>query len=247
MRVQSKKQYNDGLFIFDVIHTPYACAAWPALWLTDPSNWPTNGEIDVMESVNQGTNGNQMTLHTTAGCSMGVKREETATVLTKNCDAYDSDNAGCGVDGKSDSFGAALNSAGGAIVALEWRNAGIRMWQFPHDSAPADITSASPTPNSWGTATADFPSTDCDISSHFKNQSIIVNIDLCGTLTNSVWAKSGCKFPSESTTGRSQETLTLFLPHRLQQLHRHSSQPARQLQDSLLGVWEVSRLPGFVM
>lgn len=29
---------------------------------------------------------------------------------------------------------------------------------------------------------ADFPSTHCDIPSHFRNQSIIVNIDLCGEL-----------------------------------------------------------------
>ena len=31
-------------------------------------------------------------------------------------------------------------------------------------------------------ALADFPSTECDITSHFRNQSIIVNIDLCGEL-----------------------------------------------------------------
>ena len=27
---------------------------------------------------------------------------------------------------------------------------------------------------------ADFPSTDCNIGSHFRNQSIVANIDLCG-------------------------------------------------------------------
>lgn len=35
-------------------------ATWPALWLSDPDNWPTNGEIDVMEQVNQATDGNIM-------------------------------------------------------------------------------------------------------------------------------------------------------------------------------------------
>ena len=29
---------------------------------------------------------------------------------------------------------------------------------------------------------ADFPSTECDILSHFSNQSIIANIDFCGQL-----------------------------------------------------------------
>lgn len=64
---------------------------------------------------------------------------------------------------------------------MELRSAGIRVWFFPRSSIPADITSGnSPDPSSWGTAFADFPSTGCDISSHFRNQSIIANINLCG-------------------------------------------------------------------
>lgn len=64
---------------------------------------------------------------------------------------------------------------------MELRTAGIRMWQFARASIPADVTSGSPDPSTWGEATADFPSTDCDISTHFRNQSIIANIDLCGS------------------------------------------------------------------
>jgi hypothetical protein len=48
-RVTSKNTYNNGLFIFDVIHSPYGCGTWSSLWLTDPANWPENGEIDVGE------------------------------------------------------------------------------------------------------------------------------------------------------------------------------------------------------
>jgi len=43
VRITSKKQYDSGLFVFDILNTPYGCSTWPALWLTDPSNWPTNG------------------------------------------------------------------------------------------------------------------------------------------------------------------------------------------------------------
>ena len=46
VRITSKKQYDSGLFVFDVLNSPYGCSTWPALWLSDPSNWPTNGTCD---------------------------------------------------------------------------------------------------------------------------------------------------------------------------------------------------------
>merc|ERR1712113_1250684 len=91
------------------------CSTWPALWLSDPSNWPENGEIDVMESVNQGNTGNQMTLHTSKHCKMDVKRKETGDVLDKNCYAYAGDQQGCGVQGPKQSFGEAFNNIGGGV------------------------------------------------------------------------------------------------------------------------------------
>ncbi|KAI1824761.1 concanavalin A-like lectin/glucanase domain-containing protein [Xylaria intraflava] len=198
VRVESKKQYNDGLFIFDVHHTPYGCGTWPALWLADESNWPNNGEIDVMEAVNQAASGNQMTLHTTDGCSVsGVKRKMTGASLTGNCYNGTDNNAGCGVSGNSDSFGPMFNDAQGGIMAMEWRSQGIRMWQFARDAVPADITAKQPDPSTWGKAAADFPDTDCDVGAHFRNQTIIVNIDLCGQFAGGVYPQSGC--PSTCT------------------------------------------------
>jgi hypothetical protein len=147
----------------------------------DLDSWPIEGEIDIMESVNNATTGNQMTLHSTDSCSMAVKRKETGTVLTENCFNGTDSNSGCGVQGPSASFGPEFNSAGGGIMAVELRSAGIRMWQFSRSSIPDDVLLETPDPSTWGTAAADFPSTSCDIGSHFNNQSIIVDIDLCGT------------------------------------------------------------------
>ena len=81
-----------------------------------------------MEAVNQATSGNQVTLHTTDDCKMNVKRKETGTVIEKNCWNGTDDNAGCGVQGAQDSFGEAFNANGGGIYAVEWRDAGIRVW-----------------------------------------------------------------------------------------------------------------------
>jgi hypothetical protein len=68
------------------------------------------------------------------------------------------------------------------VYALELRTAGIRTWFFPRGSIPNDVSDNIPDPSTWGTALADFPNTNCDIASHFRNQSIIANIDLCGQL-----------------------------------------------------------------
>ncbi len=165
------------------------------------ANWPQNGEIDVMEQVNQ-NNGNLMTLHTDQGCSMdGVKRIQSGSALQGDCNEAVNSNAGCGVTGSNSTYGPAFNSQGGGVMALEWRTEGIRMWQFPRSSIPSDITNQNPSPNTWGEALADFPDTGCNVASHFKNQSIIVNTDLCGA-----WAVS-IPVPLKTPLGLSQEAV----------------------------------------
>lgn len=195
-RVSSLKQYNDGLFLFDIKHSPYGCATWPAIWLSDQFNWPNNGEIDVVEAVNQATTGVQSTLHTTKDCTMNVKRKQSGAVAGTNCWNGTDANAGCGVTGPPSTYGQAFNQAGGGVYACELRKEGIRVWFFPRASLPGDVAASinaesndaiHPDPSKWPEALADFPSTDCDISSHFRNQSIIVNIDLCGQWAGRVY------------------------------------------------------------
>ncbi|KAF4584499.1 glycoside hydrolase family 16 [Ophiocordyceps camponoti-floridani] len=197
VRLESKKTYGGGLFVFDVKHTPHACGTWPALWLTDPSHWPDHGEIDIMESINNGAGGNQMSLHTADGCSMAVTRKMKGHALHNDCNQASNGNAGCGVTGGRNSFGPALNAAGGSVMAVEWREAGIRVWQFGRGDVPSDVVAKRPNPAGWGTATADFPNTRCGIGSMFRNNSIVIDIDLCGDMVYGTWDRSSC--PSTCT------------------------------------------------
>jgi hypothetical protein len=150
-----------------------------------------------MEAVNQASNGNQMTLHTTDGCDMDVRRIMSGSSIQSDCHNATNENAGCGVQGPPSSYGQAYNSAGGGLAAMEWRPEGIRMWQFGRNAIPADITAKRPDPSTWPSPAADFPNTECSIGSHFRNQSIIANIDLCGQYAGGVYAQSGC--PSNCT------------------------------------------------
>jgi len=175
-RLTSKNQYNDGLFIFDVQHFPYGCASWPAVWLTDPSDWPLHGEIDVIEAVNNASY-NTASLHTTNHCSIKAKQKQTGKTLTTNCYNGTNANSGCGVEASPLSF-EAVNGLGGGVYAMELRSAGIRVWFFERSGIPADITAGTPDPSTWQEAAADFPSTHCDIASHFGNLSIIANIGM---------------------------------------------------------------------
>ena len=141
---------------------------------------------------------NQMSLHTSAGCTMNSKRKQSGTTLSTSCVNSTNDNEGCGVNAGSGTFGPGYNANGGGILALELRQAGIRMWQWARGDIPADISARTPDPSVWGEATADFPSTNCNIENHFRNQTIIVNISLCG-----VWAgkeevyEQNCKYDQQ--------------------------------------------------
>ena len=66
--LQSKSQYDAGLFVIDLEHMPTGCGTWPAFWLVGPS-WPYGGEIDIIEGVDD-TSVVATTLHTNQGCSM---------------------------------------------------------------------------------------------------------------------------------------------------------------------------------
>ena len=176
VRVSSSATYDTGLFVIDVQHMPYGCGTWPAFWLVGPS-WPNNGEIDIIEGVNN-QQSNKMTLHSGPGCQISQGGGMTGSVSSTDCDVTGGSNVGCGITAGSNSYGQGLNQAGGGIYATEVSSDGINIWFWSGGSAPQDVTGSSPDPTGWGEPTAKF--SGCDISSHFKDMSIVFDTTFCG-------------------------------------------------------------------
>lgn len=199
VRITSTQSYDKGLFILDLDHMPGGiCGTWPAFWLVGP-DWPNNGEIDIIEGVNDQTN-NHMALHTSDGCSID-NSGFSGTLTTSNCfvEAPDQDtNAGCGLEAPSDqSFGTGFNNNGGGVYATEWTGDAISIWYFSHDNVPADIGSGNPDPSSWGIPDGRFAG-QCDINAHFKGLQIVFDTTFCGDWAGNTWGTSSCSSQANS-------------------------------------------------
>ena len=134
------------------------CGTWPAFWLlgsSDPAPWPEAGEIDILENVNDAQS-NGYTLHTSAGfvAENHTAAEMKGRLVTGNCDVNaqgQEKNVGCGiVDGQeTKSYGDGFNDNNGGVFATLVDELGVRIWFFPRDKLPADITAHQPVPPCW--------------------------------------------------------------------------------------------------
>ncbi|KAM3437134.1 hypothetical protein NHJ13734_004781 [Beauveria thailandica] len=196
IRLESKEAYNQGLFVADFLHMPPSqCGVWPAFWAYGP-NWPNSGEIDIIEGANT-AHRNIISAHTNAGCSLGddVLRMASGAAQSKDCNVVGADNVGCGyVTHASDtsSYGDTFNAVGGGIYAMLWDDEYIKVWHFDRDAAPADIAAKTPSPAGWGKPAAVYGGESCDVESHFRDMSIVLNINFCGDYGNAVWKSDGC-------------------------------------------------------
>ncbi|EED85542.1 hypothetical protein POSPLDRAFT_120595 [Postia placenta Mad-698-R] len=193
VRISSPQTYNSGLFIADFQAMPFGCGIWPAYWTVSiNATWPDGGEIDVIEGVNLNTE-NQITLHSGPDCTLNNTTPTSGHVLGTQCASGPGDDAGCAyAQNDTRSFGAGFNQAGGGVFAHLWNSDGVTFWFFARDEIPQDIKSGNPDPSTWGEAAAIFPSTGCDISSHFYDHAIVLDTTICGDWAGPAYASSGC-------------------------------------------------------
>lgn len=192
VRISTDNTYDSGLFIADFWAMPHGCSVWPAWWSAGP-DWPNNGEIDVIEGVNDQTK-NQYTLHSSSGFSLDTAVADfTSSVLGTTCASSDGDNSGCAfADDNDNSFGQGFNMIAGGVYAHLVDDDGIKMWHFARGSVPDDITAGNPDPSTWPTPSANFPSSGGDVASHFKEQSLTLDITICGDWAGSSYTSSTC-------------------------------------------------------
>lgn len=183
VRITTHDAYSLGsLWIFDVVHLPYGCSVWPAIWSFGP-NWPWDGEIDIMEGINLMSN-NQMALHTVGGCGQAPNAylSQTGTTIQGDC----SHPEGCTVgENKPNSYQSGFAAAGGGVWAAQFDVSGIYMWFWSRPNIPPSILAATADSgidvSDFGTPSASYPSTTCNMPQFFSPQNLVIDITLCGS------------------------------------------------------------------
>ncbi|KAF5017451.1 hypothetical protein F66182_10621 [Fusarium sp. NRRL 66182] len=192
IRLESKESFQYGLFIADFQHMPPSqCGTWPAFWAYG-DNWPTNGEIDILEGANLAYT-NIMTGHTAEGCMLDPADEGlfSGDRLSLDC-GVGSDNVGCGFtppESDTSSYGDGFNAIGGGVYAMEWDSEYIKIWHFPRGAIPADIEEKEPDPRRWGLPQSLFGGSRCNVDEYFNNMNIVLNINFCGDYGEGTWGE----------------------------------------------------------
>jgi len=186
VRVSSTQTFQHALVIADIVHMPGGvCGTWPAFWMLG-ADWPNNGEIDIVEGVNDQLT-NSMTLHTGTGPIINNAPDFSGKLVTPNCDVNAVDqpkNAGCSIGDISNlTFGSDFNNAGGGVFATEWTSEFIKIWFFQRGTFPSDIVSSTPDPtNNWGTPNSLFQG-QFNIDDHFKDLQLVFDTTFCGQVS----------------------------------------------------------------
>ncbi|KAL4921366.1 endo-1,3(4)-beta-glucanase xgeA [Aspergillus aurantiobrunneus] len=189
VRIESNEYYDQGLYVVDIKHMPGSvCGTWPAFWTVGP-NWPTDGEIDIIEGVNM-HEANKIVLHTSGSCDVGGENDMSGDMTSSECGEA-SGTIGCVVEGQQGSSGTPFNKQGGGVYAMEWQEKYLKIWFFPRSSIPPSLTAGKPDTSSFGTPMAHLQGS-CNFAERFTHQKLILDTTFCGDWAGGVFGDSGC-------------------------------------------------------
>ncbi|KAH9919297.1 concanavalin A-like lectin/glucanase domain-containing protein [Fomitopsis serialis] len=183
VRIETQDHFTVGsLWVTDMLHVPFGCSVWPAFW-SSAQDWPSGGEIDTFEGVNQVTM-NQMALHTADGCTHSSNALQTSKLINStDCSTAANNNEGCVVTTPTpSSYGAAFAADGGGVFVTEFANEGVReIWFFNRSSVPSALQSNASTISLSDLGTPrELHLADLRGQPFFQPQSLIFDITLCG-------------------------------------------------------------------
>ncbi|KAJ5669930.1 Concanavalin A-like lectin/glucanase subgroup [Penicillium maclennaniae] len=194
VRIGSKKYYDHSLIVADIEHMPGSvCGTWPAFWSVG-KNWPSDGEIDIIEGVNLQDH-NEIVMHTAGTCSI-TDQGMSGAVNATGC-GEDLGTVGCVIEGQTGSYGTSFNKQSGGVYAMEWTEKYLKIWFFARGSIPASITNGNPDVSEFGTPMA-LVEEGCDVATSFKAQSFIFDTTFCGDWAGGVFGESGCPMTSSN-------------------------------------------------
>ncbi|KAF2634148.1 glycoside hydrolase family 16 protein, partial [Massarina eburnea CBS 473.64] len=198
VRLESKMTFTEGLFVIDLTHMPVGCGTWPAFWTTGLGDWPADGEIDIIENVNDART-NNAALHATGNCTVSAASAQSGTWKSTDCSIIHNDNQGCGTKFTEPyNYGAEFNANGGGVYAMEWTSDTINIWFFRPGRVPKTLRYKNrvPDPAKFGTPSVSF-SGPCSGSfgEKFFNHSIIIDTTFCGGWGGGTFGKGGSSCP----------------------------------------------------
>lgn len=163
---------------------------------------PLNGEIDIIEGVNQLTR-NKASLHsgdTTCAIQSAPMLGSIASTDCQTTHNGQMDNfVGCGIDLESTaSFGDPFNNGDGGVYAMQWTDDFIKTWFFPRGSEPKSLSSGCSAPDLTEFGTPDTFFSGCDIGSNFKENRLMFTTTFCGS-----WAGDANVYPQSCPLIRS--------------------------------------------
>jgi hypothetical protein len=155
-----------------------------AFWTVGLGDWPADGEIDIIENVNEART-NNVALHTSDYCTVKNNPNQTAVWVNTDCSITKPENQGCAATMTEPfNYGAEFNANGGGVYAMEWTSTSVSIWFFPPTGVPESLLDSSegvPDPNTFGIPSATFAG-PCSNSfgEKFFNHSIVIDTTFCG-------------------------------------------------------------------
>jgi hypothetical protein len=133
------------------------------------------GEIDIYEGFND-IEQVYTTLHTDGNCTFNSPTAAQFGIPNNDNFNCQLDNpVGCSIQGPIGSYGSSLNFQSGGVFAMEWKSSFIKIYFFPRNAVPTDITAGMPNPDKWGIPLGNFDSRygNCDIDTNSPPQTIV--------------------------------------------------------------------------